>query len=823
MRPGRPLHVAVWCPMPPASSGVAEYGFRLVEALAAHVSVSVVVPPSEVDRAQAPEGVTVLSGDEALLGQLGQPDVHLYHVGNHPQFHGWMLAAIAARPGIVVLHDLSLLDLYRGVCAGSPFLWDRVLTGQGYDRELSHTVVVDGEPTPDRLFYTFTGDVVRQSLCTIVHSRWGADQIAAATPGTPVVHIPLATSILEAPQPEGTGADDRGAGQAGPTVAVLGGIHHHKRVGIAVRAFAQAARGRPEARLLVVGRADDEETVENLRALIRHLGLEGQAEVRLDVSNEEFERVLQEAVVVVALRWPTAGETSAVIIQALGAGRAVVTSDVPQFAEYDRRYVHLVPADRPDEVDNVAAILAEALAHPDAFLATGAQAREDVRAEATWERVAAAYVRVLDEYGRRPGRAGGAHRVPGEPTAGGEPTGIPGLTMHGDWAATTGIAHAARRLCVGLLSQGVPLAVDTVASHAPTDSSLLPPELAHPIRGQRYPLDLWTLNLNEFHLVPDDALRSPRARRYHIATWYWELPDVPPSLVGQFDRIDELWVPSQFVRRAFVGHTDTPLIVVPPSVPTFVASGERSVLRDRFGLPQDPVTFLFTFDFNSTASRKNPMGVVEAFTRAFPERGPGSPVLIIKAINLERAPAFETLLTDAVEHAGGVLFNSLFSGQEMADLFHACDVYVSLHRSEGFGLGMAEAMAIGKPVIATGYSGNLDFMNVANSCLVGYRLRPIVPDDYAHNVGMAAIYIEGALWAEPDIGQAARWMRALVADPQLRHRIGERGRQTIAALFTEEAVGPIAVDRLRTLADELHLQEPSPPSCLAIARSPGDA
>jgi glycosyltransferase involved in cell wall biosynthesis len=823
MTPGRPLHVAVWCPMPPAPSGVAEYGFRLVEALAAHVSVSVVVPSSEVDRARAPEGVPVLSGDEPLVGLLGQPDVHLYHVGNHPQFHGWMLAAIAARPGIVVLHDLSLLDLYRGVCASSPFLWDRVLAGQGYDRELSHTVVVDGEPTADRLFYTFTGDVVRQSLCTIVHSRWGADQIAAAVPGAPVVHIPLATSILEAPQPEDTGAERRGATQAGTTVAVLGGINHHKRVGIAVRAFAQAARGHPHARLLVVGRADDEEAVANLRERIRHLGLEGQAEVRLDVSNEEFERVLQEAVVVVALRWPTAGETSAVIVQALGAGRAVVTSDVPQFAEYDRRYVHLVPAERPDEVDNVAAILAEALAHPDAFRAAGAQAREDVRAEATWERVAAAYVHVLDEYGRRPGRTDGAHRLPGEPTVGGEPTGIPGLTVHGDWAATTGLAHAARRLCVGLLSQGVPLAVDSVASHAPTDSSLVPPELAHPTRGQRYPLDLWTLNLNEFHLVPDGALRSPRTRRYHIATWYWELPDVPPSLVGQFDRIDELWVPSQFVRRAFVGHTDRPLIVVPTTVPTFVASDERSVLRDRFGLPKDAVVFLFTFDFNSTASRKNPMGVVEAFTRAFPERGPGSPVLVIKAINLERAPSFETLLTDAVEHAGGVLFNSLFSGQEMADLFHACDVYVSLHRSEGFGLGMAEAMAIGKPVIATGYSGNLDFMNVANSCLVGYRLRPIVPDDHTHNVGIAAVYTEGALWAEPDIGQAARWMRALVADPQLRYRFGEHGRQTIAALFTEEAVGRIAVDRLRTLADELHLREPSPPSCPAGARSPGDA
>ncbi len=675
----RPLHVAVWCPMPPAPSGVAGHGFRLVEALRERIAVSVVVPRPQLGGARVPDGCAVLTPDEALLGQLDQPDVHLYHLGNDPQLFGWMLGAITTRPGVVVLHDPSLFDLYRGTCAGSPTLWERVLASHGHDRPLVPTGAGQGVPAPGEAHDVFVDAVVRRSLCTIVHARSLADQIAESGSGTPVVHLPLAPSILE-----------------------------------------EAAVGGP----VTTGRS------------------------------------------------------------AGGVPGPVV-----------------VPGD--------------ALARPDGHLEAGREAREDVRSSATWDQVAASYVRVLDEHGRRRDRVEGPPPAAGGATGPARPAGVFGLNVHGDWTATTGLAHAARRLCVGLLAQGVPVAIEAVASHAPTDPSLLPPELDRAPRGRHYPIDLWTLNLNEFPLVPDDQLRSPRTRRYHIATWYWELPDVPAPLAEQFDRVDEIWVPSQFVRRAFVGRTRKPLTVVPTTVPTFVASDRPSVLRDRLGIPRDAVTFLFTFDFNSTVGRKNPLGVVEAFTRAFPERGDGAPMLVIKAIHLDRAPAFAALLAEAVERAGGLLVNSLLSGQALADLFHACDVYVSLHRSEGFGLGMAEAMAIGKPVVATAYSGNLDFMNVANSCLVGYRLRPVVPDDHRYNVEMSGTSTEGALWAEPDLEHAARWMRALAADERLRRRIGERGRQTIAASFTEEAVGRIVLARLRTLADELHLEEPRSPRCLA--------
>jgi glycosyltransferase involved in cell wall biosynthesis len=151
----------------------------------------------------------------------------------------------------------------------------------------------------------------------------------------------------------------------------------------------------------------------------------------------------------------------------------------------------------------------------------------------------------------------------------------------------------------------------------------------------------------------------------------------------------------------------------------------------------------------------------------------------------------------------GTVLNRHLSQQELANLFHACDVYVSLHRSEGFGLGMAEAMAIGKPVIGTGYSGNIDFMNGGDSCPVGYRLRLIDSNDFEDAPGMATVYTEGTLWAEPDLDQAAQWMQLLASDEPLRHRIGASAEAAIGASFSEEVVSRIAVARLTTLASEL--------------------
>jgi glycosyltransferase involved in cell wall biosynthesis len=310
-----------------------------------------------------------------------------------------------------------------------------------------------------------------------------------------------------------------------------------------------------------------------------------------------------------------------------------------------------------------------------------------------------------------------------------------------------------------------------------------------------WPIDLWTLNINEFDLAGEPAASALRAPRYRIATWYWELSTVPRSLRAQFDRVDEIWVASSFVQQSFLRYTRQPIHIVPTVVPRFGAGVNRFDVRARLEVPTDAVMFLFTFDFKSSVARKNPFGVIEAFSNAFPAPDDHA-VLVIKTMNLGQAPKFEMELRRALQRVNGRLVSEFLPEQDQADLFHASDVYVSMHRSEGFGLGMAEAMALGKPVIATSYSGNCDFMNALNSCPVGYHLRAVTAGDHVYQPSAADVYVEGAVWAEPDIGQAARWMRLLAGDEAIRQRIGAQAALTMSEGFSEAAVGRIAVQRL---------------------------
>jgi glycosyltransferase involved in cell wall biosynthesis len=155
-----------------------------------------------------------------------------------------------------------------------------------------------------------------------------------------------------------------------------------------------------------------------------------------------------------------------------------------------------------------------------------------------------------------------------------------------------------------------------------------------------------------------------------------------------------------------------------------------------------------------------------------------------------------------MRQVGGVLLDMELSRDEMASLIARSDVYVSLHRSEGFGLGIAEAMLAGRPAIATAYSGNLDFMTYQNSCLVGYRLVPVTTSEIQFNPGMEIVYEPDQLWAEANLDQAARWMRTLYEDKGLRERIGAAGSATIETRYNSAAAGAVAAARLADIASE---------------------
>jgi glycosyltransferase involved in cell wall biosynthesis len=355
-------------------------------------------------------------------------------------------------------------------------------------------------------------------------------------------------------------------------------------------------------------------------------------------------------------------------------------------------------------------------------------------------------------------------------------TGAPGINVFGDWAATTGLAQAARRLAVALVDAGFDVSLGTVRSGAPLDERRVPDVLRHLPEGRSHVVDLWMLNVNEFPVITDDQLRPSGKRTYSIGAWYWELTSFPDHLLSQIGRVDEIWVASAFVKASFEKVTSRPVRIVPAVVPELRGASEG---RGNFGLSDGEVVFLFSFDINSMIARKNPAGVIEAFARAFDAEARAHNRLVIKVLNLRRNPPFASWLEEAVAGVGGVLIDKDLRDDELVDLFSCCDVYVSLHRSEGFGFGLAEAMALGKPVIATAYSGNLDFTTTSNSCQVGYRLCEITEADHAYDEGARAVYPPGAVWADPDVGEAAKWMQMLSADSELRRRIGEAGRETV--------------------------------------------
>ncbi|MEM7586295.1 MAG: glycosyltransferase family 4 protein, partial [Acidobacteriota bacterium] len=221
---------------------------------------------------------------------------------------------------------------------------------------------------------------------------------------------------------------------------------------------------------------------------------------------------------------------------------------------------------------------------------------------------------------------------------------------------------------------------------------------------------------------------------------------------------------------------------------------EHYTRRD-FGLADDQTVFLFTFDFSSRVRRKNPQGVIEAFRRAFPaDRRDVALVLKSKTVDSvpEQVEDARTVAEIARRDRRVRLINETWPRRKVLDLIACCDVYVSLHRAEGFGLGMAEAMQFGKPVIATDYSGNTDFTHPDNACLVGFELIDVEPGENYDLEG-------SSVWAEPDIDEAADHMRFLARDREARRRLGDRGRRYIEELHSPRTIGERYRQRLERI------------------------
>ena len=293
----------------------------------------------------------------------------------------------------------------------------------------------------------------------------------------------------------------------------------------------------------------------------------------------------------------------------------------------------------------------------------------------------------------------------------------------------------------------------------------------------------------------DDAyaradLAERRRRTHRIAYWYWELDTAPAAWRDTARQVDELWTGTSFVADALRGVTDRPVFTLFPGVrlPPFTPR-----TRAHFGLPareDGRFAFLFSFHMDSVMERKNPLGLIASFRRAF---GEGEPVdLVLKTTSFGNYDGQLAELVAAAGTANVHIVDRVLDKGDIVALMESCDAYVSLHRSEGLGLTMAEAMLLGKPVVATRYSGNLDFMDDDDSLLVDCEVVPLR--------GTIPPYtVPGARWAEPSIAHAAELMRRVYDDAPFRDALGRRAKLSAERSLSIEAAGRRFAERIDTI------------------------
>jgi glycosyltransferase involved in cell wall biosynthesis/SAM-dependent methyltransferase len=378
----------------------------------------------------------------------------------------------------------------------------------------------------------------------------------------------------------------------------------------------------------------------------------------------------------------------------------------------------------------------------------------------------------------------------------------PGINLVGYLSDERGVGEAARQLLAAL--RGGEVQVSEV--DAPAEAEKIAAVLGR-LGFDDYPYDFNLICVNADMLPLVARGLGPRffQGRHTAGLWFWEVSHFPEEQRHAFDNVDEVWVATQHVADALSPLTSKPVKTIRvPIVPGEPAAATRAEL----GMPEG-FCFLFVFDYRSVFKRKNPLGLVDAFRRAF-EPGEG-PSLVIKTIGDERFPKERGALAEAVANRSDIRLIEDMVSKEMKDaMIASCDCYVSLHRSEGLGLTMGEAMYFGKPVIATAYSGNLDFMTAENSYLVPHTMTEIGPD--------APPYPADKEWAEPDLDLAAELMRQVFEDPEAAAQRGRRAaddiRRTHSPRASAEAIETL-VTQIRRADLRERLEGPSPAQAAA--------
>jgi len=359
-----------------------------------------------------------------------------------------------------------------------------------------------------------------------------------------------------------------------------------------------------------------------------------------------------------------------------------------------------------------------------------------------------------------------------------------GLNVVGYLCDETGVGEVARAYMKALQKQGCPVAYTMVSSYTArkNDRSVL-----HMPEGHPYAFNLFHVNADQVRIVYNELGSDFFAGKYNIGYWLWELWPFPDEWLDRFQYFHEIWVSSSFVQDILAHASPIPVLVIGVPVEKRPNPG---ITRSQLGLPEDKFLFLFAFDMLSYIERKNPFGLIEAYRGAFGPKAQDTQ-LVIKVANLDQFPQHRGPLEEAIRSVSGILIDGYLDRKELDGLFHLVDAYVSLYRSEGFGLTIAEAMCIGKPTIATAYSSVQDYMTPANSYPVGYRLIEL-EEDYGP-------YKKGGVWADPDLDHAAAQMRRVFENPDKAARIGRQAALDMQRMYSGEVIAQKVINRLNKI------------------------
>ena len=307
------------------------------------------------------------------------------------------------------------------------------------------------------------------------------------------------------------------------------------------------------------------------------------------------------------------------------------------------------------------------------------------------------------------------------------------------------------------------------------------------------------VNASEFMVAYVSLGKEVWDYRYNIGYWAWELETFPEEWLPAFKLVDEVWTPSDFVTNTLKKYTDKPVITVPHCV----APETDTVKFDRkhFNLPEDKFLFLVTYNSGSVMERKNPLAAIKAFKEAFCKDEQTKEKykdvgLVIKISEAELSAEDEKIIGSVIEDCDNIYYMCGHMGRcEVNTLLADVDVYVSLHRSEGFGLVMAESMYVGTPVIATDWSGNTEFMNSDTACMVGYDMIEL-DKDYEP-------FKKGNVWADAHVDEAADYMRRLYKDKDFYERIAGNGQKYAREHLAYKRSADIVSERLRKIHENV--------------------